>query len=127
MGVMHEDSACNGLEHGILTLAKYIRKALLILQDISVVRGHAATLTNTQRNAAWRKKGQAFVLIDHGTIFVNSTYKFNCLSPHLGYKARTLHYYCHPPGARFVKVLPPNLRVLPDRTFQMCQDIRSVR
>ena len=132
MGIMHEDSACNGLmgcltqsvprtdglEHGVLTFAKYIRKALLTLRDVNVVRGHAATIMNIQRDAAWRKKGQAFGLVDHGTIFVNSTYKFDYLSPHFGYKDRTLYYYCHPPGARFVKVLPPNPRVLPDGTFQ---------
>ena len=129
---MHKDSACNGLmgcltqrvpptdglEHGVLTFAKHVRKALLTLQDINVVRGHAAAITNIQRDAAWEKKGQAFGLIDHGTIFVNSTYKFDYLSPHFGYEGRTMYYYSHPPGARFVKVLPPNPRVLPDGTFQ---------
>ena len=108
----------DGLEHGVLTFAKHVRKALLTLQDINVVRGHAAAITNIQRDAAWEKKGQAFGLIDHGTIFVNSTYKFDYLSPHFGYEGRTMYYYSHPPGARFVKVLPPNPRVLPDGTFQ---------
>jgi len=129
---MHKDSACNGLmgcltqsvprtdglEHGVLAFAKHTRRALLTLQDINVVRGHAATIMNIQRDAAWRRKGQAFGLIDHGTIFVNSTYKFDYLSPHFGYEGRTLYYYSHPPGARFVKVLPPNPRVLPDGTFR---------
>jgi hypothetical protein len=132
MGILHKDSACNGLmgcltqsvpyteslEHGILAFAQHVRKALLSLQDTNVVRGYAATVTNAQRDAAWRKKGQAFGLIDHGTIFVNSTYKFDYLSPHFGYEGRTLYYYSHPPGARFVKMLPPNPRVLPDGTFQ---------
>lgn len=129
---MHKDSACNGLmgcltqsvpctdglEHGILAFAQHVRKALLTLQDTNVVRGQAAIVANVQRDAAWRKKCQAFGLIDQGTIFVNSTYKFDYLSPHFGYEGRTLYYYCHPPGARFVKVLPPNPRVLPDGTFQ---------
>jgi hypothetical protein len=133
MGVMHENSACNGLigcitqsvprsdsslEHGVLKFAQYVRKALLTLQDINVVRSHASTVMNIQRDAAWEKRGQAFGLIDHGTIFVNSTCKFDYLSPHFGYEGRTLFYYSHPPGARFVKVLPPNPRVLPDGTFQ---------
>ena len=129
---MHEESACNGLvgcftrsvpytdglEHGVLAFAKHIRKALLSLQDINVIRGHAATVMNTQREAAWKKKGQALGLVEHGTMFVNSTYKFDYLSSHFGYEGRTLYYYSHPPGARFVKVLPPNPRVLPDGTFQ---------
>jgi hypothetical protein len=136
MGIMHKDSACNGLigcitqsvphsrggsgslEHGVLKFAQHVRKALLTLKDINVVRRHAATVTNVQRDAAWKKKGQAFGLIDHGTIFVNSTCKFDYLSPHFGYEGRTLCYYSHPPGARFVKVLPPNPRVLPDGTLQ---------
>jgi len=129
---MHKDSACNGLmgcftqsvphsgglEHDVLTFAKYTRKALLTLQDIDVARGHASAIANLQQDVAWRKKGQAFGLIDHGTLFVNSTYKFDYLSPHFGYQGRTLYYYSHPPGARFVKVLPPNPRVLPDGSFQ---------
>ena len=32
-----------------------------------------------------------------------------------------MYYYNHPPGARFVKVLPPNPRVLPDGRFQSRQ------
>jgi hypothetical protein len=132
MGIMHKDSACNGLmgcftqsiphtddlEYNIFTFAKYVRKALLTLQDINVVREYAAAILNVQREVAWKKKGQAFGLIDHGTIFINSTYKFDYLSPHFGYEGRTLYYYSHPPGARFVKVLPPNPRVLPDGTFE---------
>lgn len=129
---MHKDSACNGLigcitqsvsrsdslEHGVLKFAQYIRKALLTLKDVDVVRSHVATVMNIQRDATWKKKGQAFGLIDHGTIFVNSTCKFDYLSPHFGYEGRTLCYYNHPPGARFVKILPPNPRVLPNGTFQ---------
>ena len=129
---MHKESACNGLmgcltesvpptdglEHGVLAFARHIRKALLTLQDINVVRGYASTVMNIQRDAAWNKRGQAFGLIDRGTLFVNSTYKFDYLSPHFGYEDRTMYYYSHPPGARFVKVLPPNPRVLPDGTFQ---------
>ena len=132
MGIMHKDSACNGLmgcftgsvphadglEHGVLTFAKHVRKALLTLQNIDVVRGHASAIANLQQDAAWRKKGQAFGLVDHGTLFVNSTYKFDYLSPHFGYQGRTLYYYSHPPGARFIKVLPPNPRVLPGGSFQ---------
>ena len=133
MGIMHKDSACNGLigcitqnivprseslEHGVLKFAQHVRKALLTLRDIDVVRRHAATIMNVQRDAAWEKKGQAFGLIDHGTIFVNSTCKFDYLSPHFGYEGRTLCYHSHPPGARFVKVLPLNPRVLQDGTFQ---------
>jgi len=131
MGAIHQDSACNGiigcvtqnvprsdsLEHGVLKFAQHVRKALLSLEDANVLRSHAATVMNVQRDAAWKKKGQAFGLIHHGTIFVNSTYKFDYLSPHFGYAGRTLYYYSHPPGARFVKVLPPNPRVLPDGTF----------
>lgn len=129
---MHKDSACNGLigcitqsvprskslHHGVLKFAQHVRKALLTLKDINVVSGHAATVMNVQRDAAWKRKGQAFGLIDRGTIFVNSTCKFDYLSPHFGYDGRTLCYYSHPPGARFVKVLPPNPRVLPDGSFQ---------
>lgn len=129
---MHKDSACNGLigcltqnvpptdglEYGILAFAQYVRKALLTLRDINVVRGYGAAVMNAQRDAAWRKKGQAFGLIDQGYIFVNSTYKFDYLAPHFGYEGRTLYYYSHPPGSRFIKVLPPNPRVLPDGTFQ---------
>ena len=129
---MHKDSACNGLtgcftqsvphtddlEHGVFAIAKHTRKALLTLQDTNVIRRHTSAIANIQRDAAWKKKGQAFGLIDHGTLFVNSTYKFDYLSPHFGYQGRTLYYYSHPPGARFVKVLPPNPRVLPDGTFQ---------
>lgn len=130
---MHEDSACNGLigcitqsvpssgdslELGVLKFAQHVRKAILTLKDIDVVRGHTATIMKIQRDAAWEKKGQAFGLIDHGVIFVNSTVKFDYLSPHFGYEGRTLWYYSHPPGARFIKVLPPNPRVLPDGTFQ---------
>jgi hypothetical protein len=129
---MHKDSACNGLigcvtqsvlhtnslERGILSFAQQVRKALLTLRDINVVRERAGAVVNVQRDVAWEKKGQAFGLIDHGTIFVNSTYKFDYLSPHFGYEGRTMYYYSHPPGARFVKVLPPNPRVLPDGTFQ---------
>lgn len=129
---MHKNSACNGLigcmtqsvplsdslEHGVLKFAQHVRKTLLTLKDINVVRGHAATVSNIQRDAAWDKRGQAFGLIDHGTIFVNSTYKFDYHSPHFGYEGRTLCYYSHPPGARFIKVLSPNPRMLPDGTFQ---------
>ena len=132
MGIIHKDSACNGLmgcltqhvphtddlKQGILSFARHIRKSLLALQDVEVVRGYAASVMNIQRDVAWKRKGQAFGLIDHGTIFVNSTYKFDYLSAHFGYEGRTLYYYTHPPGARFVKVLPPNPRVLPDGTFQ---------
>jgi len=132
MGIMHKDSSCNGLmgcltqsvphtsslEHSVLAFSKHIRKALLTLQDIGVVRGHASAIANIQQDTAWRKEGQAFGLVDHGTLFVNSTYKFDYLSPHFGYQGRTLYYYSHPPGARFVKVLPPNPRVLPDGSFQ---------
>ena len=135
MGIVHKDSACNGLmgcstqdvpytnglEHGVLTFAKHVRKALLTLQDNNVVRGYASAIANHQRDTAWRKKGQAFGLVDHGTLFVNSTYKFDYLSPHFGYQGRTMYYYNHPPGARFVKVLPPNPRVLPDGSFQSRQ------
>ena len=131
---MHKNSACNGLigcitqgvppggdsslDHRVLKFAQHVRKALLTLQDVNVVSGHASTVMNIQRDAAWEKKGQAFGLIDHGTIFVNSTCKFDYLSPHFGYEGRTLCYYSQPPGARFVKVLPPNPKVLPDGTFQ---------
>lgn len=129
---MHNDSACNGLigcitesvprsdslEHGILKFAQHVRKALLTLKDINVIRGHAATVMTIQRDATWKKKGQAFGLIDHGAIFVNSTHKFDYLSSHFGHEGRTLCYSNHPPGARFVKVFPPNPRVLQDGTFQ---------
>jgi len=44
----------NGLEHGVLTFAKRVRKVLPTLQNVDVVRGYASAIADTERDAVYR-------------------------------------------------------------------------